>query len=335
MENGVVVRIQSTFRIGLAVIALVVALGGGAHAQTLQRLVFATDWLAQAEHGGFYQAIAEATYAKYGLDVQIRMGGPQVNGLQLLAAGQLDIAMADALQVMSAIEQDVPVVAIAATFQKNPTVLIAHPGVNRIEDLKGKPIAIGAASNTTFWPWLRQKYGFTDSQKRPYGFSVQPFLAEPTLSQQGFATSEPYSIEKGGVRPVVLLLADYGYPPYAEALVVTRATLAGKTEVLERFIRASAEGWRSYLANPAPGNALIKKANPQMSDELLAYGVRKMSEYGIVTGGDARRFGLLTMSDARWQATIDFLRSVGLTKPGVDYRRAYTLDLVKAVRVVP
>lgn len=335
-ENGVSVRIQWLFRIAVAVVALLlVAPSASTYAQAPQRLAFATDWLAQAEHGGFYQAVAEGTYARYGLDVQIRMGGPQVNGLQLLAAGQLDIAMADALQVMSAIEQDVPVVAIAATFQKNPTVLIAHPGVARIEDLKGKPVAISAAANTTFWPWLRQKFGFTDSQKRPYAFSVQPFLAEPTLSQQGFATSEPFSIEKGGVRPVVLLLADFGYPPYSEALVVTRSTLAGRTETLERFIRASAEGWRSYLANPAPGNALIKQANPQMSDDLLAYGVRKMSEYGIVTGGDARRFGLLTMTDARWQATSDFLRSVGLARPGVDYRRAYTLDLVKAVRVVP
>jgi NitT/TauT family transport system substrate-binding protein len=328
------VSIQSLSRISVIVVALLAA-SIGVHAQAPQRVVFATDWLAQAEHGGFYQAVAEGTYAKYGLDVQIRMGGPQVNGLQLLAAGQLDVAMADALQVMSAIEQDVPVVAIAATFQKNPTVLIAHPGANRLEDLKGKPVAISAAANTTFWPWLRQKYGFTDSQKRPYGFSVQPFLADPKLSQQGFATSEPFSIEKGGVRPAVFLLADFGYPPYSEALVVTRTTLAGRRETLERFIRASAEGWRSYLANPAPGNALIKQANPQMSDELIAYGVRKMSEYGIVASGDARKFGLLTMTDGRWQATIDFLRSVGLAKKGVDYQRAYTLDLVKAVRVVP
>ncbi len=326
--------IQSLSRISVIVVALLAA-SIGVHAQAPQRVVFATDWLAQAEHGGFYQAVAEGTYAKYGLDVQIRMGGPQVNGLQLLAAGQLDVAMADALQVMSAIEQDVPVVAIAATFQKNPTVLIAHPGANRLEDLKGKPVAISAAANTTFWPWLRQKYGFTDSQKRPYGFSVQPFLADPKLSQQGFATSEPFSIEKGGVRPAVFLLADFGYPPYSEALVVTRTTLAGRRETLERFLRASAEGWRSYLANPAPGNALIKQANPQMSDELIAYGVRKMSEYGIVASGDARKFGLLTMTDGRWQATIDFLRSVGLAKKGVDYQRAYTLDLVKAVRVVP
>lgn len=318
-------------------LAIAIMLGAAASvvAQPLQRLVFTTDWLAQAEHGGFYQAVAEGTYRKYGLDVQIRMGGPQVNGLQLLAAGQVDIAMADALQVLSAVEQNVPLVAFAATFQKNPTVIISHAGANRLEDLKGKPIAIGAASNTTFWPWLRQKYAFTDAQKRPYGFSVQPFLADRTLSQQGFATSEPFSIEKGGVRPVVFLLADFGYPPYSEALVVTRTTLAKRTDALERFLRASAEGWRSYLANPQPGNALIKAGNPEMTDELLAYGVRKLVEHGIVTSGDARKFGLLTMTDARWQATIEFLRAAGLAKAGADYKSAYTLDLVKAVRVVP
>ncbi|MEO8536928.1 MAG: ABC transporter substrate-binding protein [Betaproteobacteria bacterium] len=323
--------------IGTAGLAGVLLLGlaNGAPAQPLQRIVLTTDWLAEAEHGGFYQAVAEGTYAKYGLDVEVRSGGPQINGLQLLAAGQVDIAMADALQVFAAIEQDVPVVAIAATFQKNPTVLIAHPGVSRLEDLKGKPVAIGAASNTTFWPWLRTKYGFDDTQKRPYGFSVQPFLADATLSQQGFATSEPYSIEQGGVMPVVFLLADHGYPPYSEALVVTRKTLAARPDVLQKFIRASAEGWKSYLANPAPGNALIREANPQMSDELLDYGLRKIRQYGIVTGGDAQTLGILTMSDARWQSTIDFLRSVGLAKPGVDYRRAYSLDLVKAVHVVP
>jgi NitT/TauT family transport system substrate-binding protein len=327
--------IRCLTKFALAVAAVLAFAAGAAQSQPLDKVVFSTDWLAQAEHGGFYQALAEGTYGKYGLDVDIRMGGPQVNGLQLLAAGRLDVAMADALQVMSAIEQNVPVVAVAATFQKNPTVLIAHPGVARLEDLKGKPIAIGAASNTTFWPWLREKYRFTDDQKRPYGFSVQPFLADPALSQQGFVTSEPFSIEKGGVRPTVFLLADYGYPPYSEVLAVTRKTLAERRDVLERFIRASAEGWRSYLANPAPGNALIKRANPQMSDALLAYGVKKLNEYAIVTGGDARRLGLLTMTDTRWKATADFLRAAHLAKPGIDYARAYTLDLVKAIRVIP
>ncbi len=320
----------------LASLALAVLFASSAvFAQAPERIVFATDWLAEAEHGGFYQAVAEGIYKKHGLDVTIKMGGPQVNGLQLLAAGQLDVVMGDALQVISAVEQGVPVTAIAATFQKNPAVIIAHPGVARLEELKGKPIAIGAASNTTFWPWLRQRYGFSDNQKRPYGFSVQPFLADPALSQQGFATSEPFSIEKGGVKPVVFLLADLGYPPYAEALVVTRAALDKRRDALTRFVRASAEGWKSYLANPAPGNALIKQANPEMSDDLLAYGHRKMKEYALVAGGDAATQGLLTMSDARWARTLDFLREAGLTKPGIDYGQAHTLSIVKDVKVLP
>jgi NitT/TauT family transport system substrate-binding protein len=306
-----------------------------AQAQKTERIVFATDWLAQAEHGGFYQALAEGTSEKYGLDVTIRMGGPQVNGLQLLAARQLDVVMADALQVLSAVEQRVPVVAIAATFQKNPTVIIAHPGVTKIEELKGRPIAVGAASNTTFWPWLKGRYGFTDDQKRPYAFSVQPFLVDPKLSQQGFATSEPFSIEKAGVKPVVFLLAELGYPPYSEVLAVTRNTLSTRADALARFVRASAEGWKSYLANPAPGNALIKRENPQMSDELLAYGHRKMTEYAIVTGADTASGGLLTMTDARWRQTIDFLRAAGLAKPNVDYASAFTLSIVRDVKVLP
>ena len=319
-------------RLAAAAIAAAATL---AQAQAPDRIVFATDWLAQAEHGGFYQALAEGIYKKHNLDVMIRMGGPQVNGLQLLAAGQLDVAMADGLQVLSAVEQDVPVVAIAATFQKNPTVVIAQPGTAKIEQLKGKPIAIAAAANTTFWPWLRQQFGFSDDQKRPYGFSVQPFLADKSLSQQGFATSEPFSIEKAGVKPVVFLLADYGYPPYSEALVVRRDTLDKRRDALARFVLASAEGWKSYLANPAPGNALIRKDNPQMTDELLAFGHRKLKEHGIVDSGDAKRDGLLTMTDARWRATVDFLKLTRLAKPNVDYAKAWNLQVVRGVRVQP
>ncbi len=319
----------------LSIAVLYVGSAIAVHAQPVDRLVFATDWLAQAEHGGFYQAVAEGIYRKHGLDVTIRMGGPQVNGLQLLAAGQIDIVMADALQVLSATEQNVPVTAIAATFQKNPTVIIAHPGVAKLEDLKGKPIAVGAAANTTFWPWLKQRYGFADDQKRPYAFSVQPFLVDPNLSQQGFATSEPFSIEKGGVKPVVFLLAELGYPPYSEVLAVRRDALAKRNDALKRFVRASAEGWKSYLADPAQGNALIKRDNPQMSDELLAYGHRKMNEYAIVTGTDTADAGLLTMTDRRWQQTLEFLRAAGLVKANVDYASAYTLSIVKDVRIPP
>ncbi len=304
-------------------------------AQAPERIVFSTDWLAQAEHGGFYQAVAEGIYRKHGLDVAVQMGGPQVNGLQLAAAGRIDIAMGDALQVLAVSEQRVPLVAIAATFQKNPTVIIAHPDVASLADLKGKPVAVGAASNTTFWPWLKTRYGFDDSQKRPYGFSVQPFLADPRLAQQGFVTSEPFTIEKAGVAPKVFLLADLGYPPYSQVLIVSRDVLAKRADALARFVQASAEGWKSYLANPAPGNALIRKANPQMTDELMAYGLRKMREYHLVDGGDAQVHGLLSMTDARWQATVAFIRDAAIAKPGIDYTRAWTTSLARDTGVLP
>jgi len=313
----------------------VLMLAGAAQAQAPQKLVFGTNWYAQAEHGGFYQALAEGTYRKHGLDVTVRMGGPQVNGLQLLLAGQMDLFMGYDLQTLQVVAQDLPVVTVAATFQKDPAVIIAHPGVATLEELKGRPISISAASETTFWPWLRARYGFTDDQKRPYTFSVQPFLVDKRLSQQGYVTSEPYSVEKAGVKPVLFLLADLGYPPYAQTIVATRGTLAKRPDALRRFVQATAEGWKSYLANPAPGNVLIKRDNPQMEDALLAYGLAKMKEYAIVTGGDAARLGILTMIDARWRRTFEFMVEARMVKPDLDYRRAYTLEIVRDVKVLP
>jgi NitT/TauT family transport system substrate-binding protein len=306
-----------------------------AAAQSLTKLVFTTNWYAEAEHGGFYQALAEGIYRKHGLDVEIRMGGPQVNGLQLLVARQIELFMGYDIQTVQAVDQGLPVVTVAATFQKDPAAIIAHPDVKSLEDLKGHPIFISPASHTTFWPWLKARYGFTDAQLRPYAFSVQPFLVDQTSAQQGYVTSEPYSVEKAGIKPAVFLLADLGYPPYAETLVVTRGTLAAKKDALQRFIRASAEGWKSYLANPEPGNALIRRDNPRMESGLLAYGVARMKEYGIVTGGEAATHGIMSMTDARWQKTGEFLRSAGLIGQGFDMQQAYTLELVRDTMVMP
>jgi NitT/TauT family transport system substrate-binding protein len=317
-----------------ATAAAALALGRPAWAQEPAKVVFGTNWLAQAEHGGFYQAVVEGTYRQHGIDATIKMGGPQVNGLQLLLAGQMDLFMGYDIQTIKVLEQGLPIVTVAAAFQKDPAVLIAHPGTSRIEELKGRPIYISAASETTFWPWLKAKYGFSDAQKRPYSFSVQPFLADKTSATQGYATSEPYSVEKAGVKPVVFLLADLGYPPYAETIVARRDYLAKNADVVRRFVQASAEGWRSYLANPAPGNALIRRDNPQMEDALLAFGLAKMKEYRIVTGGEAATAGIMTMTDERWKQSFDFMVSAGLLKPDVDYRRGYTLDIVRQVRVV-
>jgi len=304
-------------------------------AQQPIKVVFYTNWYAEAEHGGFYQAVADGIYARHGLDVEVRMGGPQINVVQLLLAGQADLVMGYDLQTIKAIEQGLPVITVAATFQKDPAVLIAHPGVASLPDLKSRTLLIGQASETTFWPWLKAKYGFTDAQKRPYAFSVQQFLVDQNVAQQGYLTSEPYTIEKAGIKPVVFLLADSGYPPYAETIVVTTKTLKDKPDMIARFVRGSAEGWKSYLKDPAPGNALIKKANPEMTEELMAFGVAKMKAYALVTGGDAKTLGILTMTDSRWQQTFDFMVSAGLTKADVDYHKAYTLQFVREIKVLP
>jgi NitT/TauT family transport system substrate-binding protein len=320
------------------VIRLAALLGGSllalaAQAQT--KLVFGTNWYAQAEHGGFYQALAEGIYKKHGLDVEIKMGGPQVNVLQLLLAGQYDLAMGDDLQTVKAVEGGALLVTIAATFQRDPVSLIAHPGVARLEDLRTRTIFVGQASESTYWPWLKAKYGFSDERKKRYNFSVQPFLADPNSATQGYATSEPFTIEQAGVKPVVFLLGAYGYPPYAQTLVATRAGLAKNADAYRRFVQATAEGWKSYLANPAPGNALIKRDNPRASDALLAFSVATMRERGLVTGGDAATRGILVITDARWREIGEFMKSAGLLKPGFDVKQVYTTQIVDQVKVLP
>ena len=313
--------------------ALLLLLAAGAQAQT--KLVFGTNWYAQAEHGGFYQALAEGIYKKHGLEVEIRMGGPQVNVLQLLLAGQMDVVMGDDLQTLKAVENGLPLVTIGTTFQRDPVSLIAHPGVSKLEDLKTRTIFVGQASESTYWPWLKARYGFSDGQKKRYQFSVQPFLVDRNSATQGYVTSEPFTIEKGGVKPVVFLLGNAGYPPYGQTLVTTRNGVAKNADALRRFLQASAEGWKSYLANPAPGNALILKDNPQIARDLLAFSVAKLKEYELVTGGDAKSRGILTINAARWQQTRDFMVEAKLLKPELDHTQAFTTQLIDQVKVLP
>lgn len=305
------------------------------HAQAADKVIFFTNWYAEAEHGGFYQALAEGIYKHYSLDVTIKMGGPQVNVYQLLLAGQADFAMGYDIATIKAVEQGLPLVTVAATFQRDPAAIIARPDVKSLAELKTRTLLIGQASETTFWPWLKVKFGFTDSQKRPYSFSVQQFLVDTNIAQQGYATSEPYSIEKAGVKPKIFLLADDGYPPYAETIVTANKTIKERPEVIRRFIEASALGWKSYLRNPAPGNLLIKKDNPQIEDDLLAFSVARMKEFGLVTGGDAKAHGIMTMTDARWKQTFDFMAQTGLVASDLDYRKAYTLEFVAQTKVLP
>jgi NitT/TauT family transport system substrate-binding protein len=312
-----------------ALVCAVLALARGASAETVN---FGTDWKAEAEHGGFYQAVATGIYKKHGLEVNLRPGGPQVNHAQLLAAGVLDFNIAsNSFVPLNFAQEKIPMVAVAAIFQKDPSVLIAHPGRgdDSLAALKGKPIMIGSDTRVTSWLFLKQKFGYTDDQIRPYTFSAAPFLADPKAIQQGYLTSEPFVIEKEGVKPVVMLLADAGYSSYGALIETSQKLAQDKPDLVQRFVNASIEGWYSYLYDdPGPANALIKKDNPEMTDALLAYGRDKMKEYGIVDSGDAKQSGIGAMTEARWRDFFGTMVKAGLYPADSDFRKAYTLQFV-------
>ncbi len=299
-------------------------------ARALDRVTFGLDWLAEAEYGGYYQAIATGIYAKHGLDVTIRQGGPQANQTQLLLAGSLDfIITGNAFLTLNLAQEDLPFSTVAAMFQRDPTVLISHPntGHDSFESLRGQPIMIGAATRTSWWTFLSRKYGYTDAQIRPYTFNLAPFLADKNAIQQGYLGSEPFAIkQQGGFEPVVLLLADAGFDGYASLITTSNRLIGQNPDLIQRFIDASIEGWASYLdTDPAPGNALIKQANPDMSDELLAYGRTVLKSRGIVQSGD----GIAAMTDARWSAFTRAVQAEGLYPPTLDWHRAVNLRFVK------
>ena len=298
----------------------------------LQTVTFGTNWYAQAEHGGFYQAIANGIYADHGLDVTVQMGGPQVNGTQLLMGGSVDFFMGYGADALQAIQEGIPKVTVASMFQKDPQILIAHPdqGVQSLEDLQGRPIYISSAANVTYWPFLAAKYGFTEDMKRPYNFNPGPFLADKESAQQGYLSSEPLSIrEEGGFEPVVLLLADYGYDPYSTTIETRQEVVDNDPDLVQRFVDASIKGWYSYLNDdPTPGNELIKRDNPEMSDEQIAYGIEKLKEYGIVVSGEAEEMGIGAMTEERWQSFYDKLVAAEVLSPEVDYTEAFTLEFV-------
>jgi NitT/TauT family transport system substrate-binding protein len=312
--------------------ALAAALTAGP-ALSQDKVTFLTNWLAQAEHGGYYQAVADGTYAKYGLDVTVQPGGPQSPGRPLLAAGQVQFYMGGATGALDAVMQEIPSTTIAAIFQKDPQVLLSHPGkFPTFPDLaNASKIIMGADGFSTYYRWMKSKWpAFVDEKYEPYQFNPAAFLADPDSAQQGYLTSEPYEIEKqAGFAPDVWLLADQGYAPYSTTIEVMTPWLEDNKDVAKRFVEATIVGWYNYLyGDNAAANELIKADNPEMTDEQIAYGIAKMKEYGIVVSGDAETQGIGCMTDAGWKAHFDNLVSIGLFPAELDYTKAFTTEFV-------
>jgi len=302
-------------------------------ANAADKVTLGTNWLAEAEHGGYYQALVDGTYAKYGLDVTIRPGGPQANNGLMLAAGKIDFYIgANMLLAFHAVEQNVGVEVVAADFQKDPLILLSHPGVglDKWEDLPKATAFIGREGLTSFYRWLTSAHGFREENVKPYSFNAAPFIADPHSVQQGYATSEPFAIAReGGFTPNVFLLADHGFSGYSTTIEARTETVAERPDVVQRFVDASAIGWYHYLyGDNAKANEAIKQANPEMTDAQIAYSTAKMKEYGLVDSGDALKLGIGAITDARVQDFYDKMVKAGVLTAGLDYKRAYTLQFV-------
>jgi NitT/TauT family transport system substrate-binding protein len=316
---------------GLMVVLMAIS---SAAAQTaLDKVSFGTNWVPEAEHGGFFQALADGTYKTYGLDVTIVPGGPNENNRMLLIAGKIDFFMsANTLQSFDAAANNVPLVAVAAMFQKDPQVFVTHPEskVSKLEDLKPLTLFVSKEGIPTYFQWLKFEYGFSEEKVKPYTFNPQPFLADRQSAMQGYVTSEPFAIEKTAkFKPGVILLADYGFNSYSTLIETRRDMVDKKPDLVQRFVDASILGWYHYLyGDNAPGNAMIKKLNPEMTDELLAYSVAKMKEYGIVDSGDTLRDGIGAMTDARVTSFFDKMVRAGVVRGDIDFRKTYTLRFI-------
>ncbi len=314
-------------------LGLLAALGAPGCALALDRVTFGTNWLAEAEHGGFYQAVVDGTYARYGLDVTILPGGPQADHEILLATGKIDFYMGgNMIQAYSAVEQNIPTVVVAGFFQKDPQCILSHPGVghDRFADLTAAPIFIGKEGLASYYRWMEQAYGFSEDRVRPYTYNTGPFIADKASAQQGYATSEPNEVEqKAGFKPNVFLLADQGFSTYATTVEARADTVRDRPDLVQRFVDASALGWYAYLyGDPAAADAAIKKDNPDITDQELAYARDAMRASGIVDSGDALTLGIGAMTDARQLDFFNKMVKAGVVDAKLDWRKSYTLQFV-------
>jgi NitT/TauT family transport system substrate-binding protein len=320
------------FKISATAIAFLAASVSGVAAA--EKVIFMTNWLAEAEHGGFYQAVADGTYAACGLDVTIQQGGPQVTGRPLLLAGKIDFYMGgNLLQAFDAVQQNIPLRIVAASFQKDPQVVMSHPGqgLDKWEDLKNADkYILGDEGVQSFFQWMITEFGFDAGKRIPYTFNPAPFIANPKSIQQGYVTSEPFAVEReGGFKPNIFLLADNGWGPYATTIEVMQKTIDKRPEVVKCFVDGSAKGWYNYLyGDNKAANEMIKKDNPDITDEQIAFSIKQLKDFGIVDSGDAEKLGIGAMTDEHIADFYAKMVKAKVAPDGLDIKKAYTLDFV-------
>jgi len=289
------------------------------------------DWVAEPEHGGIYQALAKGYFSEAGLDVDVIQGGPNAFVMQKLATGKADIGQSDSTNTLLAIAQGLPVIQIGAVFQNDPSVLMLHADnpVKRFEDLDGKTIM--ARPEWAFLPYLKAKYHINFSII-PQNFAVGNFIANPNFIQQGYYTAEPYYIVKGGAKyPKFLYAWDAGFDAYT-VLVANRPWAERNASRVRAFMAAYIRGWKDYLeGDPAPAHALMKRLNPNVTDDFLAFSRRMVIQEKLAIGRGATDDAMTgRITRERFANQIRQLEDLGILPKG-----RLTVDDVMTTRYLP
>ena len=299
----------------------------------LIEITFATDWKAQAEQGGFYQALAAGLYEKNGLKVKIIQGSANVNVPRLIASNSVEFGIgSNSFIPLNMVANKIPGKAVMAIFQKDPQIIMTHPDsdIRNLKDMRDLPIMISDASIGAFWLWLKSKYDFTDNQIRKKTFSLAPFLSNKSSIQQGYLTSEPFLVEReAGFTPRVFLLADYGYPSYGAMVLASSNVLKNNPEIVRAFVDASIEGWRQYIYDdPTLGNELIMLENNEMKEDILLQAIKKIRNYDLVSNEISKGLDIGLMTDIKWESFFKTMSINGVYEKDLEWRESFTLDFI-------
>ncbi|MAV63320.1 MAG: nitrate ABC transporter substrate-binding protein [Rickettsiales bacterium TMED269] len=299
----------------------------------LIEITFATDWKAQAEQGGFYQALAAGLYEKNGLKVKIIQGSANVNVPRLIASNSVEFGIgSNSFIPLNMVANKIPGKAVMAIFQKDPQIIMTHPDsdIRNLKDMRDLPIMISDASIGAFWLWLKSKYDFNDNQIRKKTFSLAPFLSNKSSIQQGYLTSEPFLVEReAGFTPRVFLLADYGYPSYGTMVLASSNVLKNNPEIVKAFVDASIEGWRQYIYDdPSLGNELIMLENNEMKEDILLQAIKKIRNYELVSNEISKGLDIGLMTDIKWESFFKTMSINGVYEKDLEWRESFTLDFI-------
>ncbi|WP_211747488.1 ABC transporter substrate-binding protein [Paenibacillus sp. Marseille-Q4541] len=296
----------------------------------MMKITQVTNWFAQPEHGGQYTALAKGYYKEEGIDMTIEPGGPQVSSMQIVASGKAQFGMGQADEVLTARDSGIPIVAIAAVFQKSPQAMLFHADADiaDFEDLNGRNVYTAPGSG--YWDFIKKKYSLNEVKDLAYTGQFVNFIEDKNAVTQSYITSEPFTLKQQGVETRYLLTYDAGFQPYSNVLFTTEDFLKEYPDVVKGYLAASVKGWNYYKDNYEEMNEVLKEKNPDLTLEGMKYGAEQEMQLIFTEETDVNGMG--SMTEERWTKLQNDMYDLGLLKNKEDITGAFTTEYLPAAK---